>query len=244
VPTVVKTFRTARNAVIAVGAALFAILPAAALADEARVRVQDGLVWARFDSTPGIDAINAIKRATAIDVVIPATSMRQTLTLRADAMPVELFVRRVLQSLDVGGFALVYNAGAAVEQVFVAAKGYDSPAQSSLPELNATSSRAEPARPSVPFLMRYTEAASMKLGSPGQVIVVQSRPFAATRTTECNGQPGDYPVQTVLVTDAGNTYITSIVVCTATGLSAGERLMPGPPTASNSGDHARFVGNR
>jgi hypothetical protein len=50
-------------------------------------------------------------------------------------------------------------------------------------------------------------------------------------------------VQTVLITDAGNTHITSIIVCTAAGLAAGERLIPGSPKAFGSGQ-ARVIGSR
>lgn len=232
--------RTKRRAIVGIVATSMAMMPALTIADEVHVRVHDKRVWARFDGTPAGDAIAAIQRATGVDVVLPTPSAHPTLTLSADAMPIEQFLRRVLQSFDLGGFALVYNGDGHLDQLIVAEKGQ---AVSAAP-LPATHTLAPSGTAPVPLLIRSSEAASMNLGAPGQMIVVQSRPFATTRTTQCSGRADEYPVQTVLITDAAKTHVTSIVVCTPTGLSPGERLVPGLAPATTSGDRVRFLGNR
>lgn len=62
----------------------------------------------------------------------------------------------------------------------------------------------------VDILIRKTEADSMKLGSPGQEIIVESAPIVKTRTLACDGSGSSYPVQNVLVADPDNTYITGV----------------------------------
>src|SRR3989338_3494586 len=81
---------------------------------------------------------------------------------------------------------------------------------------------------SVGILLRKTEADSMKLGAPGQEIVVEGAPTIKTKTTACDGTSGSFPIQSVLVVDPNTTYISSIIVCSPEGLSPGERLSPGP----------------
>lgn len=78
----------------------------------------------------------------------------------------------------------------------------------------------------VDILVRKTEADSMKLGSPGQEIVVESGPTIKTKTTACDGISASYPIQSVLVVDPDNTYITGVIVCAPDGLAPGERLSP------------------
>jgi hypothetical protein len=88
--------------------------------------------------------------------------------------------------------------------------------------------------------MRTTEAESMSPGTPGRVLVVQSTPIARTTTTECDGTHGEYPVQTVLVTGARSTVITSIVVCEPDGLTPGRTLRPVGLAMSHDSTYARL----
>jgi hypothetical protein len=218
----------------AIGLVLLALClsPAVALAGEARVRFQDGLVSVVFDATPAPEAFEAIQRATGVEVLVPPSARGKTLTLAVEQVSFEVFLRRLHEALDLGGFALEYGPGGAPDRLFVAEKGaapaMAAPGAPSVPSPTAGWTRATAAagRVSVPFLMRTTEADSMKLGAAGQVMVVESMPFAKTTTSECDGTPGRYPVQTVLVTEAANTYITSIIVCNAGGLGPGQTLMP------------------
>ena len=219
----------------AIGALLLvlsAVIPAVALAGEARVRVQDGLVSAVFDATAAPEAFEAVRRATGVAVLVPPSAREKTLTLAVEQVPFEVFLRRLHEALDLGGFALEYGPDGAPDRLFVAEKGRGAemavPAAPQVPSPPAGWIRAtaDGGRVSVPFLMRKTEADSMKLGAPGQVIVVESAPFAKTTTSECHGTPGRYPVQTVLVTEAANTYIAGIIVCAPEGLSPGQTLTP------------------
>lgn len=94
----------------------------------------------------------------------------------------------------------------------------------------------------VDILVRKTEADSMKLGSSGQEIIVQSRPIIKARTIACDGSGGSYPVQNVLVVDSDNTHITSVIVCAPDGLPPGERLSPSLPfTDAYSHGGAEYV---
>lgn len=97
----------------------------------------------------------------------------------------------------------------------------------------------------VPILIQKTHAESMKLGGAAQLLLVVSAPVAETRTSECTGTDGSYPVQPVLVMDRTNTYLTDTIACTPAGLKSGEILIP---TASEpetrAGDHlvySRFL---
>lgn len=95
----------------------------------------------------------------------------------------------------------------------------------------------------VPFLIAKAEADSVKLGTPGQVIVVDSPPVARIRSSECQGWGGDdAAVQTVLVIDEEKTYITSLIVCGAGGLRTGQTLGAGRvgPDAPGS-KYSQFV---
>jgi hypothetical protein len=138
------------------------------LADEPLIRVDQGHVWAHFDGTPGRDAITAIKRATEATIVLPAPPAHERVTVSADGVPLEQFLRRVLESFDIGGFALVYNADGGLDEVRVAAKGHTA----------AVSAPSPPAATPLGAVAR----ASMKLGSPGQVIVVRHSPLLEPRS--------------------------------------------------------------
>jgi hypothetical protein len=80
----------------------------------------------------------------------------------------------------------------------------------------------------------------MRLGMPGQLIVVESAPIAMVKAGQCGGTSDDYPVQNVIVMDGTQTHVTSIIVCAAQGLVPGQRLTlnsarvgtDAPPTGS------------
>lgn len=148
--------------------------------------------------------------------------------------------------MDLGGFALVYAPGGAAERLFVVEKGEGieapSPVTGTTPRRPAPEAAlpGRPGRVTVPFLIRKPEAEPMKLGTPGQVLLVESPPAIKTQTSECDGTPGDYPVQTVLVMDAATTYVTSIVVCTPEGLTPGQTLTPTPTAADPATDDLTY----
>lgn len=61
---------------------LLSLLPAGATADAARVQVQaQGLVSATFDATPVREALDALRRATGVEVVVPAAFSEKTVAL-------------------------------------------------------------------------------------------------------------------------------------------------------------------
>ncbi len=225
-----------------------AVLPTAAYAGAASVHFQGGLVSATFDATPAPEALDALRRATGMEVVLPPSAQRQTLTLGVEQAPFEQFLQRVLAALDLGGFALVYAPGGGADRLIVVDKGRgaEAPAparpQGTTPPVAEARGAARAGRVPVPFLIRKPEGDSIKLGAPGQVIVVESAPFAKTTTSECDGSPGRYPVQTVLVTEAAKTYIASIIVCNAGGLGSGQTLAPQrlPTDAEGASTYARF----
>lgn len=228
--------------------AVLGVIAAVALAGEAGVQVRDGLVAATFEATPVPDALEAIRRATGVAVVLPPSVSDKALTLTVQPAPFELFLRRVLEALGLGGYALVYAPGGTAERLIVVEKAQGGEARAAPEKTPSPAARAGSTTParrvSVPFLMRRAEAESMKLGAPGQVIVVEA-PFVKTKTSECDGTSADYPVQTILVTDSQNTYVTSVIVCAPDGLSPGETLTlaPTPAEPPNESDptYSRFT---
>lgn len=112
--------------------ALVALLPGGALpawAGPARVEARNDLITATFDATPVPEALDAIREATRVEIVVPAATREKTLTLTAVELRFEAFVRRVLHALDLGGFALVYEPNGAASRVIVVdrARGGPSP---------------------------------------------------------------------------------------------------------------------
>lgn len=215
--------------------ALLALMPAGAFAGEAEIRIHDGLVSATFDATPASDVVEAIWRAIGLEIVLPPSVQRKTLTLAVDQVLLEPFLQRLVEALDVGGFALVYEPTGPADRLILVDKARASEAAwTPGPRENPSPPPAEAGtatgwgRVSVPVLVPKTEADSMRLGAPGQVMIVQSLPMARTQTSECDGTSAHYPVQTVLVVDAVHTYITGVIVCVPDGLKVGERLIPGP----------------
>ncbi len=163
-------------------ALLSAVTTVTALAGEARVRVQDGRVSATFDATPAADALDAVRRATGVDVVVPPSISEKTLTLVVGPAPLDPFLRRVLDALGLGGFALVYASSGAAERVLMVEKADETGVPSLVtgktpnrpaPEAGVPS---QPGRVTVPFLIQQPDAESMKLGRPGQVIPKHERP--------------------------------------------------------------------
>jgi len=217
--------------------ALLVLMPPSGFAGEARVQLVDGLVSATFEATRAADALEAIRGATGTQVVLLASVQTKTLTLSVKEVPFEPFLKRVLDALDLGGFALVYDPHGTADRLIVVdrARGDEdvttlgTPEKKSPPAAEAGGRPPERAQLSVPILVPKTHAAFMNLGAPGQVIVVHSTPVARTRTTECDGTSADYPVQTALVIDGTSTYLTSLIVCAAGGLKVGDQLAP-PPT--------------
>lgn len=98
----------------------------------------------------------------------------------------------------------------------------------------------------VDILVPKAEADSMKLGSPGQAIIVQGPPAIRTTTTACDGKSGSYPVQSVLVVDPNTTYISGIIVCSPKGLSPGDMITPafvlGDHPTEGGLEYARYEG--
>jgi hypothetical protein len=75
---------------------------------EPSVALQAGLVSARFTATPAALVSDVIRRATAVEIVIPSSALARPVTLTVERVPLEDFLRRLLVALDLGGFALVY----------------------------------------------------------------------------------------------------------------------------------------
>jgi len=225
---------------------IVAMMPAATLAGEALVKVQDGLVSATFDATPRANALDAIRRATGVELIVPPPVREKALTLAVEPAPFERFLEHVLQALELGGVALVYAPDGRADRLIVVHRGQESNVPTAV---SATKPSSPPAgsmgRTSVPFLIGRAEAESIKLGSPGQVILVQSGPFAKVQTSGCDGSNNPHPVQTVLVADGANTYLTSIIACAPGGLNVGDALTPAtaPTEARMEGDstHSRFT---
>lgn len=201
---------------------------AAAVAGPARMAVQDGLVSATFDATPAPEALDVIRRATGVELVLPPAVEPKPLTLVVDQVPLEAFLRRVLAALDLAGFALVYAPDGSADRLIAVPPGHGRPsrvtaARSGTPAAEARNPSA-PRR--VPFLIRQAEAESIKLGSPGPTILPESRPSFTTATEACDGTLAEYPVQTVLIVSAGTTHVATLIVCAPGGLTPGEALVP------------------
>ena len=110
-----------------------------ALGAGARVAMQDGVVTAQFEATPVPEALNAVKRATGVEIVLPASVLNKSLTLTVERVPFEQFVRQVLDRLELGGFALVYEATGAAQRVIVVDRARGGPSN-----LGSAAPAAEP----------------------------------------------------------------------------------------------------
>jgi micrococcal nuclease len=88
-----------------------------------RVTVRDGAVSVDFTATPGDEALQAIARASGVEVEVPAAAAKRTLTLAIASRPLEEVLERVLVSLDLGGMAVVYGPLGRVIRVIVVETG-------------------------------------------------------------------------------------------------------------------------
>lgn len=219
----------------------------ASTAGEPQVSIENGLVSVTFHATVARDAVQAIRRATSVDLLLPPAAAENTVTLRMERTPLERVLQRFVEALDLAGFVLVYASDGMAERTVLVRRGADaSPRPPTRTEGQPPQARAHGRRggPPVPFLMRKTEAESMKLGSGEHRIVVDAAPFARVQTSECNGVSGRYPVQNVLITVGPNTSISSVVVCAPEGLQPGEVRTVTPaqsdPSVAGNADYVMF----
>src|ERR1700682_2698851 len=86
---------------------ILALVPAVTFAGEARVNFREGVVTATFDAVAVPEALELIRRATGVEIVVLRSIQQPTLTLSVDQVPFERFIHDVLGALELGGFALV-----------------------------------------------------------------------------------------------------------------------------------------
>jgi hypothetical protein len=108
------------------GVVALAIGTVAAAAD-ARVAMQEGLITAYFEATPVPEALAAVQRATGVEIVVPASVRDKSLTLTIERASFEQLVRRVLDGLELGGFAVVYEATGPAQRLIVVDRARGSP---------------------------------------------------------------------------------------------------------------------
>jgi micrococcal nuclease len=89
-----------------------------------RVTVSDGAVSVDFTATPGDEALQAIARASGVEVEVPPSAAKRTLTLAIASRPLEEVLERVLLALDLGGMAVVYGPLGRVIRVIVVEAGH------------------------------------------------------------------------------------------------------------------------
>jgi hypothetical protein len=79
--------------------------------DGPAVRFEHGLVSATFDAVPAEAALAEIRRAAQATIVVPPGLLDgKRLTLDASRQDIDLFLRRVLDALDLKDYVLVYQA--------------------------------------------------------------------------------------------------------------------------------------
>lgn len=210
---------------------------------ESRITVDAGLVSASFNAASASDVFAAIRTATGIEIVAPPSASGTVITLVVEPMPLDAFLLRVLDALDLGGFLLGSSTpGGEVDRVLVFEKGHAAPAPTPDPAQESRGAATRPAM-SVPLLIDSRDAASMKLRTSGAVMIVQGPSLGTASTRGCSGTDDEYPVQIVIVTMATNTYVTSIVVCRPEALGLGQTLRLAPtPQGEPAGGYARFTG--
>jgi hypothetical protein len=118
-----------------------------------RIQVTEGLVSATLDGVPAGEAVAALRRAVGVDVVLPASVQGKTVTLSAEQLPVERFVRRFLEALGLGGYALVYEGSGEIRRLIVVESGRSAPPSEPAPDsAAATRVSGGPApRPAAPL---------------------------------------------------------------------------------------------
>jgi hypothetical protein len=141
--------RTGRPALVlvAIGLAL-GLAGATPVLGQARIEVVDGRVTARLVAVPVAAAVAAIQQSTGLEVVLPATTQGKKVTLDVEDLPLERFIRRLLDQLEVGGYALVYESGGQSRRLLVVESAQVTPpsapgtAPGSAPRPEASAARA------------------------------------------------------------------------------------------------------
>src|SRR5262245_44371451 len=110
-----------------VGLMVVAVLLAAPPMAGATVQVDGEFVSATFEATPVPAAVESIRRATGVDIVVPAATRDKTVSLHVERLPFEQFLRRFLQTLELGGYALVFESSGVARRVIVVDRGSDAP---------------------------------------------------------------------------------------------------------------------
>jgi hypothetical protein len=90
---------------------LLAALAVSSAGAESRVEARDGRISAAFDAVPTAEALAAIQRATGVEIVLPASAQGKTVTLDVQDVPFERLLQRLLETLQLGGYMLVYEPG-------------------------------------------------------------------------------------------------------------------------------------
>lgn len=119
-----------------------------------RIRVTEGLVSAALESVPVGEAVGALRRATGVDVVLPASVEGKTVTLSAEQLPLERFVRRLLEALGLSGYALVYEASGEMRRLIVVESTRPAPTEPASapgPTARGPAAPASAARPAPPL---------------------------------------------------------------------------------------------
>jgi hypothetical protein len=109
-----------------------------------QVQVDDGRISAVLEDAPVPDALAALKRAGGPEIVLPEAARSRSLTLTVERVRLEEFVRRLLQALDLGGFALVYEADGAAGRVVVVDRSRGGPPPAEPPAEASAGVAAEP----------------------------------------------------------------------------------------------------
>jgi len=106
---------------------LLALTAPPAFAGTVRVEAQGNLVTATLDAAPVAEVVEATRKATGVEVVLPASTQGKVVTLAVEQVPLEQFVRRLLQALDLGGFVLVYESTGVANRLIVVDRGRPGP---------------------------------------------------------------------------------------------------------------------
>jgi hypothetical protein len=141
-----------RRGAAVVGLAALGLVAAGpgAAAGQPRIQVTEGLVSATLEGVPVGDAVAALRRVAGVDVVLPASVQGKSVTLSVAQLPLERFVRRLLEALGVGGYALVYEATGEMRRLIVVESSGAAPAAERVTD-QGPGSPAPAARPATPL---------------------------------------------------------------------------------------------
>ena len=152
-----------RGAVVAGFAALgFVAAGPGTVAGEPRIRVADGLVSATLEAVPVGEAVEALRRVAGVDIVLPASVQGKSVTLSVEQLPLERFLRRLLEVLGVGGYALVYEASGEMRRLIVVESGRSAPPPEPATGLGLAAPTTEP----VPGAPGSASRPAAPLGAP------------------------------------------------------------------------------